>query len=340
MAKITIELDTNAGDTLSAALQALIVNQTAPVRGVYKASIPVEATETYKQPSVGDTGPTREKIVAAGEAMVEETAPADKQVWVNNPDAPLGPYDGERKRGTALNGGRRTKAQIAEDTLYFDQERNREADKARDSSGVKTQTFKTAEAAVAAMEAGVEPADLKQEREEDGNVADAEDEVSEAAESAEPTLETLRAAYVRYSNKFGVPAAIKDIKVILGCGVAEVPKDKVPEALAKIEAAMAAENIDAYLATLREPEKAPTATKAQLMAAIMGYGKKYDGTEKPDDMTLTKQDLPVIFTELFGVGVTGLGSMKEQTPEAFGALLAAIKGATDKNRFGRKVVGK
>ena len=145
---------------------------------------------------------------------------------------------------------------------------------------------------------------------------------------------------MRYSNKFGVPAAIKDIKVILGCGVAEVPKDKVPEALAKIEAAMAAENIDAYLATLREPDKAPTATKAQLMAAIMGYGKKYDGTEKPDDMTLTKQDLPVIFTELFGAGVTGLGSMKEQTPEAFGALLAAIKDATEKNRFGRKVVGK
>ena len=339
MAKITIELDTNAGDTLSAALQALIVNQTAPVRGVYKASIPVEVTETYKQPSVGDTGPTREKIVAAGEALIEESKAVEPEKTVaETPVGLLTEYDGQRKRGTALNGGRRTKAQIAEDTFYFDQERNREADKARDSSGVKTQTFKTAEAAVAAMEAGVEPSISSGE--ERVNPEDEQDEASEAAESAEPTLETLRAAYVRYSNKFGVPAAIKDIKVILGCGVAEVPKDKVPEALAKIEAAMAAENIDAYLATLREPDKAPTATKAQLMAAIMGYGKKYDGTEKPDDMTLTKQDLPVIFTELFGAGVTGLGSMKEQTPEAFGVLLAAIRQATETNRFERKVKGK
>ena len=284
-------------------------------------------------------GVTREEVVAAGKAMVEEAAPTGKHVWVNHPDAPLGPYDGERKRGTALNGGRRTKAQIESDTLYFDQERNREADKARDRDpAVKTVTFKTAEAAVAAMEAGVEPSIFSGE--ERVNPEDEQDEASEAAESAEPTLETLRAAYVRYSNKFGVPAAIKDIKVILGCGVAEVPKDKVPEALAKIEAAMAAENIDAYLATLREPDKAPTATKAQLMAAIMGYGKKYDGTEKPDDMTLTKQDLPVIFTELFGAGVTGLGSMKEQTPEAFGVLLAAIRQATETNRFERKVRGK
>ena len=335
MAKILIELNTDLGDTLDKALRMLSANSSTQPVTLPEFDVP---SRPMREASAAAVETRAAEKTAAAEDTVATAQPISDVVKTDTSELLLTEYDGQRKRGTALNGGRRTKAQIESDTLYFDQERNRGADKARDSSGVKTQTFKTAEAAVAAMEAGVEPSISSGE--ERVNPEDEQDEASEAAESAEPTLETLRAAYVRYSNKFGVPAAIKDIKVILGCGVAEVPKDEVPEALAKIEAAMAAENIDAYLATLREPEKAPTATKAQLMAAIMGYGKKYDDTEKPDDMTLTKQDLPVIFTELFGVGVTGLGSMKEQTPEAFGVLLAAIRQATETNRFERKVKGK
>ena len=363
MAKITIELDTAAGDTLQEMLAHLIVHH-APSAAFVSESVP-----SRLNPSIGDTGPTRDEIVAAGEAMVGETAQQaaaykapeffSSVELVERPleEAPsvalLTEYDGDRKRGTAgPNGGRRTKAQIESDTLYFDQERNKEANAARESSGVKTVTVAggshndwkaeqsaKAAAALAAMEAGVHD-------------QDDEDEAAETAQrpaDAEPTLEDLRKAYVHYSEKFGTANAIRDVRSILGCGVNAVPTDKIAEALAKMQAAMDAPDINAHLKGLSAPEAsefAPTATKEELVDAMKAYAKLYDGSTKPDDMKFTKEDLPKVFTQVFGPGVTGMGSMpgaltgdlSKISPEDFGKIVTAVKTATMGNLFKRTVV--
>ena len=337
MAKIIIELDTNNGDTLDVVRLALL-GAAAPNVAAQNAFDP----NAYKQPSVGDPGPTMQEAASHKTpeffSSVEEVATTDKTVWVNNPDAPLTEYDGDRKRGAAgPNGGRRTKAQIESDMRYFAQVEAAKADAAAARNpGVKPLTFKTAEAAVAAMEAGVEPAiSAGAERINPDDTADEEAARPEA--TGEPTLEDLRRAYTRYADKFGAPAAIKDVRAILGCGVIDVPADKIADGVAKIDAAIAAAGIDAHLpATTAEPAAPATATKQDLLAAIMAYGGKYDGTDKPDAMTLTKEDLPKVFAHVFGAGVTGIGSLPEQTPEAYGKALAAIRDATEKNPFKRE----
>ena len=362
MAKIIIELDTNNGDTLDTVRQALLGSAAMPNVAAQDVFDPNAYSWKFSDRVLTDeeadaqqrlTGAAAAAGHRARDVPVANAEPqiADKTVWVNNPDAPLTEYDGDRKRGTAgPNGGRRTKAQIESDTRYFAQVEAAKADAAAACNpDVKPITFKTAEDAVAAMEAGVEPAiSTGAERINPQDAADEEAARPEA--TGEPTLEDLRRAYTRYADKFGAPAAIKDVRAILGCGVIDVPSDKIADGIAKIDAAIAAADIDKHLtATTAEPAApvAPaTATVAELMAAIMGYAAKYDRTDEPDLMIVTKEDLPKLFTELFGAGVTGIGSMpgavgkdySKVKPEDFGKVLAAIRDATEKNTFNRKVL--
>ena len=333
MAKIIIELDTANGDTIERALDALRLGASSP-------------PPMPKKVFVEDVGEMMHSLLNDAPASAEpkhvETAAADQEL-IDKPvrvkpsgstDA-LTHYDGKRKRGSAgPNGGRRTNAQMASDTLFFEQERDRQADAARDrDTTVKTATFKTAEEAVAAMETGVEV-------EATVNADAAQDAADEAAETAErpadkeATLEDLRAVAARYAYKFGVKAQISDMRRILGCAIVDVPKNDIGAAIARVEEAMEAENIDAHLAKNEEP--ALTATKDDLVRAMLAYGQKYDGSTRPEDMLHTKEDLPKVFSETFGAGVTGLGSMPAKTPEAFGRIVAAITQTTETNRFKRK----
>jgi hypothetical protein len=343
VAKIIIELDTNNGDTLDTVRLALLGSAAMPNVAAQDVFDPNGYNQVFSE--IQAEAKEYEKEMAET-VELDEHAPrtVEKSPNLAAPfgfaDAPLTEYDGDRKRGTAgPNGGRRTKAQIESDTLYFAQAEAAKADAAAARNpDVKPITFKTAEAAVAAMEAGVESSIATSEER-----VNPDDAVDEEAERPKPqgdlTLEDLRAAYVRYSNKFGAPAAIKDIRTILGCGVVDVPLNKIADGIAKIDAAIAAADIDAHLAaTTAEPAAPATATKQDLLSAIMAYGGKYDGTDKPDAMTLTKEDLPKVFAQVFGAGVTGIGSLPEQTPEAYGKALAAIRDATEKNTFNRKVL--
>ena len=298
MAKIIIELDTEKGDTLETALLALIedVGDRFDPNAYKPTAQAEEAWKTYqKQDEPADT-PTMAEIA---EAMKNGTAK-----FVSPVEAPvLTLMDGDRKRGEAGPGHRRrTNAQIEEDKLYFAQVEAAKADAARAASGVPPVTFKTfddGKHALATMDAGVEThpdqmkipgvdIDLSGGRASFTISTDAErvnpqDEADEAAETAarpksdgEPTLEDLRAAYARYAAKFGAPAAIKDIRTILGCGVSAVPPDKIAEGIAKIDAAIAAENIDAHLAETtvntiqtESAEVAPPATFVSLNKEIL-----------------------------------------------------------------------
>ena len=79
------------------------------------------------------------------------------------------------------------------------------------------------------------------------------------------------------------------------------------------------------------------ATQADVVEAMKAYGRKFDGSDDPEKMVFTKEDLPKVFGATFGPKVTGLGSLPDKSPETFGTLLAAITAATETNAFQRAV---
>ncbi len=180
---------------------------------------------------------------------------------------------------------------------------------------------------------------------------DAADEAAETAAHASvaPTLEDLRAEIAKYIEKFGVKASVNNMRNILGCSPDKVPAAEIENAIAKVRAAIDGATVmtpnspignTPTVSVMPPPvEVAPTtATREELFEAIKAYARKYDGTDDVEDMPNTKQDLPQVFTRMFGKGVTGFGSMPDKTPEAFGRVLLAIREATDTNAFKREKV--
>lgn len=374
MAKIHIEIDTIAGDNLDDVFGEF---------GFFRRDNPeVQRDDQHKFYPNPDAQRRLMEAAAAGQrardvpptpaapgtGYTEETKP---QIVNITSGAPLGPYDGERKRGEALPPGRRrTNAQIESDKLYFDQEHNKESNGAAAlaamDKGVHGQHEMKIEgvdidhsgsAASFTISSGAERVNLEDKINAQDLSERAQDAADEAAEIAafanvkgagEPTLEDLRAVAAAYAHKFGIKNQITDMRRILGCAIIDVPKDEIAAAIARVQAALAATNIDEHLAKTSEPEKpaAPrTATKDELVQAMLAYGKKYDGSIKPDEMTFTKEDLPKVFGQVFGAGVTGLGSMpgaagndfSKITPENFGRVVAAVEQATTANPFKREV---
>jgi hypothetical protein len=263
---------------------------------------------------------------------------------------PLSPMDGERKRGEPAPGHRRrTNAQIAEDNAYLAQSASlggvtlSESDSAAVRGTLVTNTSKSTGPEVSSEDAA----------------QDAADEAAETAQrkSDKPTLEDLRAAVGRYTAKVGAVASINSIRDIMGfkCAMIDVPEDGIPLAIRRIEAAIrgefkepgnptdaasAAETGSASLETATAGTAAPAepapGTKAEVVAAIMTYGKKYEGGVKPEDLVLTREDMPKILTKLFGDAVKTIPAIP-QTPEAYGRARDAIDAATRDNPFNRAV---
>ncbi|MGA2045878.1 MAG: hypothetical protein ABSG83_21230 [Roseiarcus sp.] len=157
----------------------------------------------------------------------------------------------------------------------------------------------------------------------------AQDEADEAAETAARqdgplTLEDVRAAVAVWTTKVGTATAVAQLRTLLGCSLIELKPEDYAAAIAKLLGA------DLPVAAPR------TGTKEAVIAAIKAYGRKYDGSDDPEKMALTKIDLPKVFQSTFGDPVTGLGSMP-QNAEAFGRIIAAIEAATKSNLFGREV---
>ena len=366
MAKITIELDTNEAGSLS------LDNALAHIGFIRRhqrimvvdagASSDAYDPNAYKAPAgstnvvfrdgyavKGDDGAlagasaAAERIVADADANGVDLGPSPVLVTI----PALTDMDGDRKRGEAAPGHRRrTNAQIKDDELWLEQ-------KAR------------AEAALKAMDAGVhdhvEPATIEELQralavstgEERINPEDAADEAAETAArpAGPPTLEDLRAVVALYIDKFGHAASVKNMKTIIGCAVAECPAAEIPNAIAKVRLALdgSVTITPVNPATGRpsaEPETAElfgdkpaapvTATKADVVAALMAYAAKFDGSQDPEKMPITKEDMPKVFAATFGAGVSGMGSMPDQKPETLGRILTAIQAATEKNTFKRE----
>jgi hypothetical protein len=260
---------------------------------------------------------------------------------------PLGPMDGERKRGEAAPGHRRrTNAQIKEDAVYFAEVAKMIGDKPTtqplppDAEPMQISTG----------EERISPEDAADEA--------AESEARRAERGGKLTIEDLRAAVGRYTEKFGAKASIENIRSIVGCAILEVPESEIGAAISRVEAAIAGSIVlGVPFADVRsveppkpgetesvfgdaladKPTKPIHATKTDVVEAFTAYGKKYDGTTDPAKMEIARQDLLKILEKTFGAGTTTISKIIPQTPEGFGRAMTAVYEAIRDNPFRRAV---
>lgn len=341
---IKIEITLQNGETLATALEAFGIQQIHVQRpGPVSGNLLRKMTELAE----GEIRPIREDRTRA----TESGSPTDEPMargsdWhggaPRTDTAPLGPMDGDRKRGDPGPGHRRrTNKQIADDQAYF-------AQSAAESNGTRAYTPETNGEDKPQVEIASED-----ERPVDPEVAaqDAADEAAEteARKAEKPTIEDLRVAVGRYAEKFGAKAGIDNIRAIIGKPLIEVGEDEMAAAIARVEAAMNA--VTDPLAAIQKHEAAAAsdagddplaapivATKADLVEALMVYGRRYDGTDDSNKMLITRQDIPPMLEKLFGLGKTSVVTIP-QTPEAFGRARAAVLAATRDNPFKREVKG-
>jgi hypothetical protein len=174
---------------------------------------------------------------------------------------------------------------------------------------------------------------------------DAQDAADEAAESAQrtdgpPTMDDLRAAVKRYSDKFGPEAAIANVRGILGSPMLEVVPAGIPSAIAKMDLAtrgaqpMGVDAPSAPETSLFDNGAPRVAKREDIIAAMTAYCVKFDGTNDPNKAPNGQADLPRILEKACGHPRI---SLLPQTPDSFGAAVAAIEQATKNNPFGRPV---
>jgi hypothetical protein len=203
-----------------------------------------------------------------------------------------------------------------------------------------TRSSKKADAPKAAISPGEERIAPEDEATQ---AADAADEAAEVKPTGKLTHDDVRQAVARYSKKHGLPAATRDIPLILDCGVADLPDDQ--QALAN-----AVQDIDNWTLTdsgYSRAEQEPTEnafddgpaeptiwTKADVKAAMMAYGEKFDKTSDPNAMAFTKVDVSKIFSKLFGEGVKAFSQVPDDS-ESCGRAVDAINRAIADDPFQR-----
>ena len=162
---------------------------------------------------------------------------------------------------------------------------------------------------------------------------DAEDETVEAASDV-LTHDDVRTAVGSYTKKFGIVAAQKNIPVILGRAVADIPDDQ--DALAKaIEAIYDAMNGLEQVpdsTALFDDEPEVEITEKDVRNAMMAYAAMYDADTK---MVNTLIDGPDILKKTFGPTVTAL-SLVPKDPASLKKAHDAIVDAIDNNPYNRK----
>ena len=329
---IKIEITLEKGETLTSVLAqlkipgpSLLAAWPTPVRdepeagqapGSSAAEIITERLrETIVEPAV--VIPTRTVDV------VVET----KEVAVTVDIEPLGPMDGDRKRGEAGAGHRRrTNAQIAEDDRYFAAQKARaDAALAEADKGVVFEA-PTEPLAISTGEERIDPQDAADEAKE-----------SAAAHPEGATLDDLRRAVGEYQKKHGMAMAQRRVPEIIGCPIIEVAAPEITGAIAKVRAAMESDHLEQAKFTpvdTSKPVEEVLASKADVQEAIKAYARKYDGTAVPAKMNHTGADIPRILAKLFGPNVT-MPSAIPVTPLNYGKALTAINAELTKSSFGR-----
>jgi hypothetical protein len=221
----------------------------------------------------------------------------------------------QRERGKPSPGkARRTKEEIAEDEA---------------ADAIETSTETTASAAnISTGEERIDPTSPEDAAQ------DAADEAAEVAGTRgdDLTLDDLRKAVGVFQKKFGMAYTVKMVPKIIGCDIPDCPADKIVDAIALLEAHEAPKEEDAA------PAPAPTATKQDVIDALVAYGEKFDGAGlAPPQMANMIADRAAIFVSALGKGIDGLSKIPDR-PEAYGKAVAAIRAAIENNPYGREAV--
>lgn len=169
----------------------------------------------------------------------------------------------------------------------------------------------------------------------DDQAQDAADEKAEveATKGDGLTLDDLRQAAGAFQKKHGMAATMEKVPEILGCGLHEVPEDQIENAIAKL----AAYEGEPETSEAEKTVEAPTATKDDLIAAMLDYAEKFDGQRTDTSaMPVLAEDRPKVLAAALGDEVDGLSKVPD-APEAYGKAVAAFREAIAKNPFGREV---
>jgi hypothetical protein len=218
-----------------------------------------------------------------------------------------------RERGKPSPGkARRTREEIAEDEA---------ADKA-DAENIIDESGESSGMSISSGEERISPedeADVEQ---------DAADEAAETERNGGmPARERLRKAL----GSLGIKAGVEAVKPggLIGMTIDQVPEDEIEAMIAKIEASKStpAES---------KPEDVRTATKDDLMQAMLDYAEVFDGTRNPAEAKLAQVDAGEVFKMLFGEGVSKLSAVPA---DGYDKAIAGIKEAIAKNPYGRERKG-
>lgn len=284
--------------------------------------------EMAKRQSSAANAQTAEAVHANGgvapNVLADELSALERPSDLKAPEAPTG---ATRVRGQPAPGRkRRTKEEVADDLAYL----------------------QTPEGAKAAADA---PASISTGGPRTNPEDEAQDAADEAAESAQradgpPTMDDLRAAVKRYSDKFGPEVAIVNVRRILGRSMLETLPDEIGNAIAKMDLATSGSTVmgvptqpsatslfdDAPAAAI--PATPRLAKREDILVAMSAYCVKFDGTSDPNLAPNAQADLPRIMETACGARRI---SLLPQTPEGFGAAVVAIEEATKNNPFCRPV---
>ena len=210
---------------------------------------------------------------------------------------------------------RRTKEEMAEDEAYFA------------ARGIATAPATPESlAAISTGEERISPEDEADERAE--------------ADTTTLTIDDIREAVGRYTARFGIATAQRNVPLILGCAIVEVPdtQEAISEAIAKIDrVTQAIGEPEGPVIETKPVEKPVLAAKDDVHEALLSYAMKYDGTRDVSQMKHTLEDGPRILSGLFGPEIRRVAEIPA-TPEQYGAALTAINKAILDNPFNRKAL--
>jgi len=222
----------------------------------------------------------------------------------------------KRERGKPSPGkARRTKEEIAEDEA---------ADKA-DAENIVDESGASSGMSISSGEERISPED-----EADA----AQDAADEAAETERNGGLVPRERLRKALGSLGIKAGVEAVKPggLIGMTIDQVPEDRIEDMIARIEGAKSGIPAEA-----KAEEPAPkTATRDDLMQAMLDYAEVFDGTRNPADAKLAQVDAGKVFELIFGEGVTKLSAVPA---DGYDKAIAGIREAIEKNPFKRERKG-
>lgn len=251
----------------------------------------------------------------------DKIAPADadlERAALDNPTADVVPVEApKRERGKPSPGrARRTKEEIAED------EAADAADAAKQTAAEEANLTDDVKPAISTGEERISPEDEQ----------DAADEAAETEKTGLAPIDVLRRLVGDYQKKHGMPAAVKLCQEggLIGKPIHELDDAGIEAAIAAMQGPVPAEAEEP--APVEEPAALEPKTREDLMAVMMKYGQKFDGTSDQKLMAHTMTDMPLIFAKVFGPSVTKLS---EVPTDRYAEAVAAVEAAIEADPYGR-----